>query len=184
MAPLPVSTDVRDLFAREWLACTLRTYPAPAGGRLRDDRGPFRNPVGSTLRAALAGLTTELFGEFDRRRTAAHLDAVVRLRAVQDFRPDEVTAFVAFARQAAARAAEARPDEAGGMQLEVVHARIAELARMAEACLARCRDDLKAIGERAARRRVFVFERIDARSAARAAGCAGARPPAPQGGLP
>ena len=160
--------EVSDEFAQEWLACTLRTYPEPTGGLLREAGSPFRNPVGSTLRAALVGLTRELFGGFDRQRVTALIDTVVRLRAVQNFPPAEVTEFVPLARRAVNRLVEAGTPRLGAGTLDVVSARIDDLLPIADECLARCRDDLRAIGERAARRRVFVSERIHARAAVRA----------------
>ncbi|MCX6543329.1 MAG: RsbRD N-terminal domain-containing protein [Acidobacteria bacterium] len=170
MAPEPVLTNVCRVFAQEWLACTLRTYPAHTNGMFREAGGPFRNPVGSTLRAALTGLTDELFGDFDRERATALVDVVVRLRAVQDFPPAGVTGFVAFARQAARVAETGSPGIPPGL-LDLVQRRVTELCDVADVCLAKCRGDLRAIGERAARRRVFVPERLQARAAARAAAC-------------
>lgn len=183
-APEPARAEVCDVFASEWLASTLRTYPAHTAGLLRDERSPFRNPVGSTLRTALGGLSRELFGGFDRDRVVAMLEGVVRIRVVQDLPPADTLDFVELARRAVAGPAVMGAASAGAVRLDVVAARIDELGQLAQQCLARCRDDMKAIGERAARRREFVFERIDARLAARAAGGVGARPPASRGGLP
>jgi hypothetical protein len=176
MAPEAAPAAVRDVFAREWLACTLRTYPEHFGGLFREAASPFRNPVGSTLRAALTGLTEELFGGFDRARVTALVDVVVRLRAVQDFTPPQVTEFVTLARRAAARVASTGTPRPGAETLELVSARIDALTPIADERLARCRDDLRAITERAARRRVFVLERMHARAAA--------GPPASRGETP
>jgi hypothetical protein len=184
IAPDPSLADACRLFAEEWLACTIRAYPEHFGGLLRGAGSPFRNPVGSTLRTALGGLTDELFGGFDRRRATALVDSVVRLRVVQDCSPAEVTSFVALARRAAARVAETGSPGVGPGLLDLVHERIAELSHIAEACLMTCREDLRMIAARSARRRVFVTERIQARAAARAAGRVASKPPAPRSGTP
>lgn len=183
VTPEPALTAVHQAFAREWLAATLRAHPSQAGGFLRESASPFRNPVGATLRAALSGLTAELFGDFDRQRAAVLIDPVVRLRAVQDVPPAEVTAFVALARQAAARVARAAPSDVGPELLDRLGRRISDLSQVAEGCLARCREDLQAIADRAACRRNFVAGRIRARTAARADGSLAAKPPVSRGGM-
>ncbi len=159
MAPTTVSPRTCDLFAQEWLACTLRTYPEQTSRFLREERDPFRNPVGETLRTALTALAGELLGDFDRPRAAAALEDIVRIRAVQDFTPAEAVGFVLLAR-GAARSVAGRGD--GGARpgsLEALDARVDELVLVAFDLFARCREEIHAIGARAARRRVYVLER-------------------------
>jgi hypothetical protein len=159
MALTIASDGMRDLFVQEWLACTLRTYPDQTGRFLRQERDPFRNPVGHTLRVALTTLGEELFGDFDRARVTASLDAVVRIRAVQAPTPSEAVRFVFLARDAArAVAVQGGPGLAPG-SLDLLEARIDEAALIAFDLFARCREQILAIGARAARRRVYVLER-------------------------
>jgi hypothetical protein len=148
--------DVRREFVREWLACTLRTYPDQAGRFLREERDPFRNPVGSAFSAAFEALAEELFGRFDRARVSAALDGVVRVRAVQGFTPAEAVAFVPMAGDVLPRAA------LGPSALALVESRIGEMSVLAAEALSACRDQIREIGARAARRRVFVPERAQA----------------------
>jgi len=150
MALKTVSAGMRDLFVQEWLACTLRTYPDHTGRFLRAERDPFRNPVGHTLRVALGELTTELFGDFDRARVIASLDAIVRIRAVQDFTPADAVGFVPLARTAARAVADTGDPGSEPGSLHAIDARIDEMARMATDLHARCRDEIHAIGARAA----------------------------------
>jgi hypothetical protein len=155
---LPVPEHTRDLFVEEWLASTLGTYPEQAGRFLRDEQDPFRNPVGHTLRVALASLAAELFGEFDRGRVARALEAVVRIRAVQEFTPSEAVGFVPLARSASrvlGRGPELAPECLG-----VLDRRIDELVLMAFDLFEKCREEIRAISTRAARRRAYVVERI------------------------
>jgi hypothetical protein len=158
-----VPEEVRREFARQWLTRTLGTYPDQAGRFLREEPDPFRNPVGSTFGAAFETLADELFGRFDRARVSAALDGVVRVRAVQDFTPAEAVAFVPLAGEVLPRAALDRA------ALAVVEARIGELAVLAAEALGACRDQIREIGARAARRRVFVPERARAWRERRAA---------------
>ncbi len=171
---------MRDLFVQEWLACTLRTYPRQTGRFLSNERDPFRNPVGQTLRVALSDLAGELFGSFDRTRVTASLGEVVRLRAVQEFTPAEAVEFVTLARHAARGLAETEPLQLVPGVLDVLNARIDEMAVMAADLFEQCRVELGAIAARATRRRGFVLERMQARRAmARAAIESGQRPSEP-----
>ena len=160
MAPTAASARMRDRFVQEWLASTLQTYPEQAGRFLRDERDPFRNPVGQTLRTGLAALVEELFGDFDRPRVAAALETIVRVRAVQDFTPAEAVGFVLLARRAARAVAGDDAPGAGPGSLDALDARIDEMVLVAFDLFARCREEIHAIGARAARRRVYVLERV------------------------
>jgi hypothetical protein len=159
MALTTVSAGKRHLFVQEWLACTLRTYPDHTGRFLREERDPFRNPVGCTLRTALGQLTEELFGDFDRTRVTASLEAVVRLRAVQDFSPAEALGFIPLSRSIARTVSGDGGSEIDAAALTVLDARIDELALIAFDLYERCRNEIRQIAARAARRRVYVLER-------------------------
>jgi hypothetical protein len=184
MALTTVSAEMRGRFLEEWLACTVGTYPEQTRRLLREDRDSFRNPVGHTLDVSLRGLTEELFGGFDRARVTGWLDAVVHLRAVQDFSSADAVGFVALARHAADRVSEKGSPGLGPGALDVLGARIDGMVVIAADLLNRCREEMHAIGARAARRRVFVLERAHARAEARAAARGGAPQSAPQGEIP
>lgn len=159
MALTTGSAKTHDLFVQEWLACTLGTYPDQAGRFLRDERDPFRNPVGHTLRVALGRLAEELFGDFDREQVTAALDAVIRIRAVQDFTPSEAVGFVPLARRVSRAVAGAGGSGVEPESRDVLDARIDEMVLIAFDIFARCREQVHAIAARAARRRVYVLER-------------------------
>ena len=185
MAPETVQAKVRGLFVQEWLACTLRTYPAQTGHFLHDERDRFRNPVGHTLRAALGTLAAELLGDFDRSRVLASLDDAIRLRVVQDFGPDAVVGFVPLARQVIHAMATAGSLGVEPEGLDLFDARIDELGAIANDIQSRCRAQIHDIAERASRRSGFVPERMQARRAmARAAIERGQRPSELRGEMP
>jgi hypothetical protein len=185
MAPETVQAKVRDLFVREWLTCTLRTYPAQSGQFLHDERDRFRNPVGYTLRAALGTLAAELLSDFDRSRVVASLDDAIRLRVVQEFGPDAVVGFVPLAGQVIHAMAAAGSLAVEPERLDLFAARIDELGAIANDIQARCRAQIHAIAERATRRSGFVPERMQARRAtARAAIVRGQRPSELRGEMP
>jgi hypothetical protein len=86
--------------AARWSDLTLGTYPASSAAFFVNEKDPFRNPVGGTVRRSLAMLVDALLGDADDRAVAEALDGVVRLRAVQDFTPGRAVGFVFLARPA------------------------------------------------------------------------------------
>jgi hypothetical protein len=184
MALTTVSAGLRERFFEEWLAYTIGTYPDQTRRLLRENRDSFRNPVGHTLDVSLRGLTEELFGGFDRTRVTAWLDPVVRLRAVQEFSSADAVGFVALARHAAGRLSGKWSPGLSAAALDVLDARIDDMDLIAAELLGRCREEIHAIGARAARRRVFVLDGAQARAEARAAAREGAPQSAPRGEIP
>ncbi len=77
-----------------WIAKTIQSYPSAAVPFLTgvDDR--FRNPVGYTLRQSLTVLFEELQGSMDLGRIAPALDAILRIRAVQDLTASQAVGFL------------------------------------------------------------------------------------------
>jgi hypothetical protein len=78
----------------KWIARTIESYPAQTHSYLRSEDDPFRNPVGHALRENLGTLLRELLGAMDNDAIAPALDALIRLRAVQDFSPSDAVRFV------------------------------------------------------------------------------------------
>jgi hypothetical protein len=77
-----------------WLDLLLEDYPPETVRFLKGQTDPFANPVGGIFREAIAQLYEELIGETDPGRSAALLDRIVRIRAVQDLPPSRALAFV------------------------------------------------------------------------------------------
>ena len=84
----------RSEIGERWLECVLETYPDDSARFIRDEKDPFANPVGHTLRTELSNVLDELLFEEGRERLAEFLERVIRIRAVQDFSPAAAIAFV------------------------------------------------------------------------------------------
>jgi hypothetical protein len=78
----------------EWIAKTIQSYSRAAIPFLSGEDDPFRNPVGHTLRRSLAILWEQLQGNMDASQIAPALDAIIRIRAVQDLTPSQAVGFV------------------------------------------------------------------------------------------
>ena len=108
----------------------------------------FRNPVGHAMRNSMATLVEEVLGDMDADKIAPALDAIVRLRAVQDLTPSAAVGFVFLLRPVVRGSNPSRP--------AMVEAHIDQLALMAFDRYLRCREQIAEIGANEARRRVRV----------------------------
>lgn len=120
-----------------WVERVLQSYPAQTLPFLRGEQDPFRNPVGHTLRESLTILAGELMGKMDRQRIAQALDAIIRMRAVQDFGPSDAVRFVFDLRTAIREWRGAVPDS--------LESRIDELALLAFDHYMGCREQIFAL---------------------------------------
>lgn len=135
-----------EAIAARWIECALASYPAGTQATASVVRDPFRDPAGHTIRTSLTTLARELFGAMDEKAIAQALDEVVRLRAVQGFRPSEALGFLLELRQLAAAAADNRPAD--------LDRRIDRLALMAFDLYMACRDRVAELREKELRVRL------------------------------
>lgn len=70
---------------KRWMDLIFDTYPPDAQRFLRKQKDPFANPVGSTLSREIEAFYREFIGSGDSEKMAHALDALIRVRAVQDF---------------------------------------------------------------------------------------------------
>lgn len=82
-----------DAIADSWFQKAIEIYPEAARGGMMLSGDRFRNPVASTLRESLAILVKELAGGMIDEQVASALDAIVRVRAVQDCTPEQALSF-------------------------------------------------------------------------------------------
>ena len=165
----------KDAIVKEWLARTLQTYPEHTSRFLAQEKDPFRNPIGHTVREALPALFDELLGNMDAARLTPVLDGLVRIRAVQDFSAGQAVAFLFVLKRVLRDAVGGQlqwvPDGEG---LAVLEARIDEMALLAFDLFMRCRERLYEIRVNEARRRMVLPERMQRmRTATQARGAGG-----------
>ena len=81
--------------AKDWFAILAGTYPPDTTRFLKSNKDIFANPVGGTSRQGLEAVLDELLADADPEALAHHLDALIRIRAVQTmFTPSQATAFI------------------------------------------------------------------------------------------
>ena len=94
----------------------LDTYPHDSVTLLKNQRDPFANPVGSTFRRELEAVLDGLAASVDPESLTPSLDAIVRIRAVQDFRPSEALTFMAHLKKAVRE--QLQEEQMGGQALD------------------------------------------------------------------
>lgn len=79
---------------KRWLNLIIETYPTDSQRFFREQKDPFANPVGTTVSREVDSLYHELLHGMDPDRLNSSLDAIVRIRAVQDFSPAKAMSFI------------------------------------------------------------------------------------------
>jgi hypothetical protein len=157
----------RQAILEAWIGRTVDTYPPQAAQLLREQRDPFRNPVGQVLREGLPALLEVLLGGGDLEAALPELDRLVRLRAVQDFTPGEAVGFLFLLKGILRDVLRATGGQIGGPPglIEALEDRIDRLVLLAFDQYVACREQMAEIRVNEARRRLFVLERLHASDA-------------------
>jgi len=94
-------TDLRSLLIekrpailKKWLGEIFDTYAADTSRFLKGEQDRFANPVGHTITKNAEYLLHGLIRKDDTASLAAHLEQIIRIRAVQDFTPAEAVSFI------------------------------------------------------------------------------------------
>jgi len=143
---MSVSEAISEIVAEEWIKLTLASYAAEVRPSLSSEQDRFRNPVWHTIEESLTTLSRELLGSMDDRAITPAIDALVRLRAVQDFSPSAALRFVFELR--------AVIEEVCGEVAPQLNSRIDELALTAFDRYTACREQIASLREKELRSRV------------------------------
>lgn len=147
-----------------WRTLVLDSYPEEAARFFRREQDSFRNPVGRTVMLATATVLDGVLLGHPASDVAEALEAIVRIRAVQQFSAAEAVAFVFLLKRAI------REELAGTSSGDVpwraladLESRIDALALSAFEIYIGCRERIYEIRLNEARRRTAtLFERLDA----------------------
>lgn len=88
-----LSDKKSDILSR-WYDLILDTYPSETATFLKEQKDRFANPVGQTIAQGIEGIFEEIVNGPDARRVTSYLDAIIRVRAVQDFTPSGAISFL------------------------------------------------------------------------------------------
>jgi hypothetical protein len=127
-----------------WLDSILADYGEETAANWRRERDPFANPIGHTFTAEAPRLIEAVSGdgEFDTVAAAA-LEAIIRIRSVQDLAPSRAIGFVYMLRDVIrSELATELAQGAHATELATVDRRIERLALLTFDVYVRCREQV------------------------------------------
>jgi hypothetical protein len=79
---------------KRWFDLILETYPADTVALMRKEQNQFKNPVGATFSREMETLFKQLCEGVQNGQCRASLDAILKIRSVQDFSPSKAVGFI------------------------------------------------------------------------------------------
>jgi hypothetical protein len=137
-------SEKRSSILTKWRNLIIGSYPADAQRFLRKEKNRFSNPVGQSISADVEILCDALTTGEDSDKLSSSLDGIIRIRAVQDFKPSQAVGFVLQLKKIIRfELAMNRQDEAELKdELEALEDRIENAALLAFDIYSQCRQKL------------------------------------------
>jgi RsbRD-like negative regulator of sigma factor len=86
-------SERRSSIIKKWRRAIVSTYPEDTQRFLKKEKDQFANPVGNTISREVETLYDAVVGGKDPEKISACLEGIIRIRAVQDFKPSQAVAF-------------------------------------------------------------------------------------------
>lgn len=146
----------RSAIVAKWFEAVVETYHEETRGSLRKQNAPFTNPVGFNTAQGLEGLFDGLVKGVLPDETSRFLDAIVRIRAVQEFAPSDALRFIVRLKDVVRRElAEDLRDPAVAGELIAFESAVDDLVLYAFDLYMQCREKLYDIKAKEARNMTF-----------------------------
>jgi hypothetical protein len=87
-------SDKRSVVIKKWRDVIIGSYPADTQRFLKKEKNRFSNPVGQTIAEDVEILYDALASGEDTDKIPVSLDNMIRIRAVQEFKPSQAVGFV------------------------------------------------------------------------------------------
>jgi hypothetical protein len=138
---------------KRWLDLIIETYPADSHRFFKEQKDRFANPVGSTLSREVESLYHELLHGMDAEKLDASLDAIVRIRAIQDFTPAKAMAFIFLLKKVLREESdrELKESPAAFQEMLTLESRLDEMALRGFDLYMKCREQVYEIRAREAK---------------------------------
>ncbi|MFO7892701.1 MAG: RsbRD N-terminal domain-containing protein [Longimicrobiales bacterium] len=153
-----------DALVERWLDYVLAAYPADGSAVFKRRTDRFANPVGHTSRTSVEALYRSVVrGDEESAERTAHLENVVRIRAVQEMAPSEAVGWVLELKRVIRAELEARGESGRhGAELRALEVRIDDLALEAFDLYVAFREELARLKVKEARRHVsWIVDRLN-----------------------
>jgi hypothetical protein len=136
-------SDKRSTLIKKWRNLLIGSYPVDAQRFFKKEKNRFSNPVGQTIAEDVEILYDELTVGNNTDKISSSLDNIIRIRAVQDFKPSQAVGFVLQLKKLIQNelGADSRESEIQNA-LEVLEERIDNAALLAFDIYSQCRQKL------------------------------------------
>ncbi len=133
----------RSSIIKKWRGVVLGTYPEGTQRFLTKEKSRFANPVGHVIDRDIETLYDELIKGEDKQKIASCLDNIIRIRAVQDFKPSHAVSFVLDLKRIVREELAAGPAKNGlWEELQVFETRVDDVALLAFDVYSQCRQKI------------------------------------------
>jgi len=141
---------------KRWLNLIIESYPTDSQRFFREQKDPFANPVGTTVSREVESLYHELLHGMDPERLNSSLDAIVRIRAVQDFSPAKAMSFIFLLKKVLREELDRKIKEspAAFEELLTLESRLDEMALRGFDLYVKCREKIYEIRAKEAKNQV------------------------------
>jgi hypothetical protein len=85
--------EKRPQIINRWFDLIIETYPEETSSFLKNFKAKLNNPAGSIIREGIEGLFDQLISDAGIDKAAPLLDSIIRVRAIQDFKPSQAVSF-------------------------------------------------------------------------------------------
>ena len=89
-----LQAEKRSKILTKWQDAIIKSYPEGSQGFLKREKSQFANPVGLIISKEIETLYHEIIKSENTEKISSCLDSIIRIRAVQDFKPSRAVAFV------------------------------------------------------------------------------------------
>jgi hypothetical protein len=133
----------RSNIIKKWREVIVGSYPSGTQRFFRKEKDQFANPVGHVVDKAIEALYDEIIKDGDSDKIASCLDSIIRIRAVQDFKPSQAVSFVLQLKDVVRRALKGETPLNGlSGELQTLENRIDEIALLAFDIYSQCRQKI------------------------------------------
>lgn len=147
----------KSAIVKKWFDAVAETYPDNTSAFLKKQKAQFTNPVGYTLSEGLEGLFEALLKGMIPDTVSSFLDSIVRIRAIQDFKPSEAVAFIFLLKKIVRQELESEVLKQQGMneELAVFDSSVDDLALYSFDIYITCREKIYELKANEARNMTF-----------------------------
>jgi hypothetical protein len=134
-------SEKRAIILQRWFDRILEDYPLETRAFFRENKSPYSNPIGFTLRRGMEGVIDYMLRPATVEEARAILEPVMRVRAVENLPPSQGGRFILPLREVVSEILrEARRNDLLGQEWLDLNSRINQLALLGMNLYSECRE--------------------------------------------